>query len=200
MRALTIPDRKLRAAVDNYAEAIIAISIRERQIADIDKEVLGSEGRLIQRVTELLRDVSERRGRVLSRDPWRDAPRRSSIIRWSARCSSSKRRGPRLECGRATAANRQTGGFTQEKFEACLKDQELLNKVRAVFDKASKEYGVKSTPTFFINGEKTTGALSIEEISKLIDERTFDRDAVAGAGARLRLAIAMTCTFPGARP
>ncbi|QWG25545.1 PAS domain S-box protein [Bradyrhizobium sediminis] len=68
MRALTISDRKLRAAVDNYAEAIIAISIRERQIADIDKEVLGSEGRLIQRVTELLRDVSERRGRVLSRD------------------------------------------------------------------------------------------------------------------------------------
>jgi len=61
-------------------------------------------------------------------------------------------------------------GFTQEKFEACLKDQELLNKVRAVFDKASKEYGVESTPTFFINGEKTSGALSIEEISKLIDK------------------------------
>src|SRR5206468_6936946 len=31
-------------------------------------EVLGAEGRLIQRVTELLRDVSERRGRVLARD------------------------------------------------------------------------------------------------------------------------------------
>lgn len=61
-------------------------------------------------------------------------------------------------------------GFTQEKFEACLKDQELLNKVRAVFDKGSKEYGVESTPTFFINGEKTSGALSIEEISELIDK------------------------------
>ena len=59
---------KLRAAVDDYAEAIIGISIRERQIADIDKEVLGTEGRLIQRVTELLREVSERRGHVLSRD------------------------------------------------------------------------------------------------------------------------------------
>ena len=44
------------------------ISIRERQISDIDKEVLGAEGRLIQRVTELLREVSERRGRMLSRD------------------------------------------------------------------------------------------------------------------------------------
>lgn len=68
MRALTISDPKLRAAVDNYAEAIIAIALRERQIADIDKEVLGAEGRLIGRVTELLRDISAREGRVLSRD------------------------------------------------------------------------------------------------------------------------------------
>src|SRR5882672_8382819 len=68
MRALAIPDPKLRSAVDDYADAIIAISIRERQIADIDKEVLGTEGRLIQRVTELLREVSARRGHVLSRD------------------------------------------------------------------------------------------------------------------------------------
>jgi PAS domain S-box-containing protein len=68
MRTLTISSPSLRAAVDNYAEAIIAISIRERQIADIDKEVLGSEGRLIGRVTELLRQVSARRGHVLSRD------------------------------------------------------------------------------------------------------------------------------------
>jgi PAS domain S-box-containing protein len=68
MRVLTIADPKVRTAVDNYAEAIIAISICERQIADIDKEVLGSEGRLIGRVTELLREVSARRGHVLSRD------------------------------------------------------------------------------------------------------------------------------------
>ncbi len=68
MRTMTIPDPKLRTAVDNYAEAIIGISIRERQISDIDKEVLGAEGRLIQRVTELLREVSARRGHVLSRD------------------------------------------------------------------------------------------------------------------------------------
>ena len=68
MRAMTIPDPALRTAVNHYADAIIAISIRERQIADIDKEVLGTEGRLIQRVTELLREVSARRGHVLSRD------------------------------------------------------------------------------------------------------------------------------------
>ena len=68
MRSLTIPDPKLRAAVDNYAEAIIGLSVRERQIADIDKEVLGAEGRLIGRVTDLLREVSARRSHILSDD------------------------------------------------------------------------------------------------------------------------------------
>ena len=57
---MTIADPALRTAVNHYAEAIIATSIRERQIADIDKEVLGTEGRLIQRVTELLREVIAR--------------------------------------------------------------------------------------------------------------------------------------------
>src|SRR6185436_13222749 len=68
MRAMTIADPKLSEAVNNYAEAVQAIAIRERQIGEIDKEVLGTEGRLIQRVTELLREVSARRGHVLSRD------------------------------------------------------------------------------------------------------------------------------------
>ncbi|HEX7924698.1 MAG TPA: PAS domain S-box protein, partial [Bradyrhizobium sp.] len=68
MRAMTIAEPALRSAVDNYAEAISAISVREGQIADIDREVLGAEGRLIQKVTELLRELSSRRGHVLSRD------------------------------------------------------------------------------------------------------------------------------------
>ncbi|MBR0872769.1 PAS domain S-box protein [Bradyrhizobium tropiciagri] len=68
MRTMTITDPALRTAVDNYAQAIVAISVREGQIADIDKEVLGEEGRLIQRVTELLRELSDRRGHVLARD------------------------------------------------------------------------------------------------------------------------------------
>jgi len=68
MRAQPIAEPPLRAAVDSYADAIIAISKTESQIADLDKEVLGTEGRLIGRVTELLRELSARRGRVLSRD------------------------------------------------------------------------------------------------------------------------------------
>src|SRR5882757_6062394 len=68
MRTLAIDEPRLRSAADGYAEAIISLSTRERQIADLDREVLGTEGRLIGRVTELLREVSAKRGRVLSND------------------------------------------------------------------------------------------------------------------------------------
>ena len=68
MRATTIDEPALRSAVDAYADAIISISGTESQIADLDKEVLGTEGREIGRVTDLLRAASARRGRVLARD------------------------------------------------------------------------------------------------------------------------------------
>lgn len=61
-------------------------------------------------------------------------------------------------------------GFTQESFEECLKNQELLDKVRQVYQKAAKDYGVDSTPTFFINGEKVSGALPIEQMAPYIDK------------------------------
>ena len=60
-------------------------------------------------------------------------------------------------------------GFTQEKFEACLTDQKLLEDVRSVRDRGDKDFGVDSTPTFFINGGRYPGAMSIEEISAIID-------------------------------
>jgi PAS domain S-box-containing protein len=68
MRAVSIPDPVLRAATDTYADAIIAISGTEVQIAQLDKEVLGAEGQMISRVTDLLRDLSTSRGRLLEQD------------------------------------------------------------------------------------------------------------------------------------
>ncbi|TYC62410.1 twin-arginine translocation signal domain-containing protein [Rhodobacterales bacterium] len=62
-------------------------------------------------------------------------------------------------------------GFTQESFEECLTDQGLLDSVNAVKDRAAGEFGVNSTPTLFINGEKHSGALTIEEMGKIIDEK-----------------------------
>jgi len=60
-------------------------------------------------------------------------------------------------------------GFTQESFEACLTDQKLLDDIRAVRKRGAEEFGVQATPTFFINGQKYSGAMSIEEMSAVID-------------------------------
>ncbi len=60
-------------------------------------------------------------------------------------------------------------GFTQESFEACLTDQKLLDDVRSVQKRGADEFKVDSTPTFFINGKTYKGALSIEEVSAIID-------------------------------
>jgi protein-disulfide isomerase len=59
-------------------------------------------------------------------------------------------------------------GFTQESFEACLKNQSIYDAVNSVRDRAEKVFGVDSTPTFFINGQKQSGALSLEELDKIL--------------------------------
>jgi PAS domain S-box-containing protein len=68
MRSISIDDPALRSAADAYAGGILAISETEGRIARLDKEVLGTEGQQISRVTDLLRDLSASRGRVLASD------------------------------------------------------------------------------------------------------------------------------------
>ena len=59
-------------------------------------------------------------------------------------------------------------GFTQESFESCLKNQSIYDAVNSVRDRGEKVFGVDSTPTFFINGQKSSGSLSIEELDKIL--------------------------------
>ncbi|MBO1038861.1 DsbA family protein [Brucella pituitosa] len=61
-------------------------------------------------------------------------------------------------------------GFTQESFKACLTNQQVLDDVRATMERGSTEFGVNATPTFFINGQKYAGALSVDEMSAIIDK------------------------------
>jgi protein-disulfide isomerase len=60
-------------------------------------------------------------------------------------------------------------GFTQESFNACLTNQEILDGVQWVKDRGSQQFGVSSTPTFFINGAKKSGALSLESLDQEIE-------------------------------
>jgi protein-disulfide isomerase len=59
-------------------------------------------------------------------------------------------------------------GFSQEKFDSCLKDQKLYDAVNAVKNRGMEQFKVDSTPTFFINGQRHPGNLSIDELEKII--------------------------------
>ncbi len=60
-------------------------------------------------------------------------------------------------------------GFSQQSFDQCLTDQKLLDDIRSVEKRAHDEFGVDATPTFFINGKKYSGEMSIDEMAAIID-------------------------------
>ncbi|BAF86456.1 putative twin-arginine translocation pathway signal protein [Azorhizobium caulinodans ORS 571] len=57
-------------------------------------------------------------------------------------------------------------GMSEADFEKCLTDKDLAEKVQASAQYGNKELGVDSTPTFFINGKKIAGAISIADLDK----------------------------------
>jgi protein-disulfide isomerase len=60
-------------------------------------------------------------------------------------------------------------GFTQDSFEACLKNQDLYDGVNKVRDRASEKFGVDATPTFFINGLRKSGEVSLDDMDKVLE-------------------------------
>ncbi len=76
---------------------------------------------------------------------------------------------PQEKAAEALFQTVKIAGFSQESFDACLKDQQLLDNVNATRKRAADDFGVEATPTFFINGKKYPGALPFEEIAAIID-------------------------------
>lgn len=68
----------------------------------------------------------------------------------------------------ALRAMMRQAGFSQEKFDACLRDQKLYDAVNAVRNRGMEQFKVDSTPTFFINGQRYVGNMSIDELEKVI--------------------------------
>ena len=60
------------------------------------------------------------------------------------------------------------GGFSEERFDQCMKDEAIFNHVKEVAMRGRDKFAVASTPTFFINGEKVEGALPWAEFEPLI--------------------------------
>jgi protein-disulfide isomerase len=57
-------------------------------------------------------------------------------------------------------------GMSEEAVETCVKDNALLDKIKADQDFAYDKLKVDATPTFFINGERVKGSMSFEEFEK----------------------------------
>ena len=59
-------------------------------------------------------------------------------------------------------------GFTQQSFDECLANQQMLNGIEESRTRAATKFNVTSTPTFFINGKIFRGALTVEELDKQV--------------------------------
>ena len=65
----------------------------------------------------------------------------------------------------ALARLARLGGMNKEEFDACLTNKRLEDSIVQSRFVASKELDVNSTPTFFINGTKYTGAPTVQDFS-----------------------------------
>ena len=61
-----------------------------------------------------------------------------------------------------------TKGFDEAKFNACLTDKKLFDHVTAVRARADEKFAISGTPTFFFNGQRETGVMTIEEIDAVL--------------------------------
>jgi protein-disulfide isomerase len=58
------------------------------------------------------------------------------------------------------------GGISEDKFNACINDKALNDRILNERLVAQQQYGVESTPTFFVNGKKVVGALPYDDFAK----------------------------------
>ena len=61
-------------------------------------------------------------------------------------------------------------GMSDENIEACFTNQPLYEAIINGRSAASETYGIRSTPSFVINGEVIVGAQSFEDFAEVIDE------------------------------
>jgi protein-disulfide isomerase len=59
-------------------------------------------------------------------------------------------------------------GFTEERFNSCIRDEKTLKHIEWVRDRGNKTFGVRATPSFFVNGKRIKGAATIEKFDELI--------------------------------
>jgi protein-disulfide isomerase len=65
-------------------------------------------------------------------------------------------------------------GMSRETFDKCLTNQSIIDALTEVKQRG-RQFGVKGTPTFFINGEKAQGEVTFEQIKAMIQPQSPSR-------------------------
>jgi len=60
-------------------------------------------------------------------------------------------------------------GFSQEKFDKCLSDTPLQQGINGVKERGATKFKVDGTPTFFINGKRFPGEMTLDEFTAAVD-------------------------------
>ena len=64
----------------------------------------------------------------------------------------------------------QSGGMKQDEFDLCLSDINLENDILEGVMNAQKEFNIRSTPSFIVNGTLYSGNKNIKEFRQIIDK------------------------------
>ena len=64
----------------------------------------------------------------------------------------------------------QSGGMTKEEFDSCYKNIDNENIILEGVMAAQKEFNIKSTPSFVVNGNLVEGNKNIKEFRQIIDK------------------------------
>ena len=93
-----------------------------------------------------------------------------AVISLSSRsCFASKANGARSSDPVAALAKLgRLGGIGKARFESCLGNEDLGNAILQSRITGAQEFDVSSTPTLIINGEKHAGAMSFDEIDRVL--------------------------------
>jgi len=68
----------------------------------------------------------------------------------------------------------QSGGMTKDEFDACYSDIDKENLILEGVMAAQKDFNIKSTPSFIINGNLIEGNKNIKEFRQIIDKILSD--------------------------
>ena len=81
---------------------------------------------------------------------------------------------PALENKQMLALAKQAG-MTDKAYKECFANQDIQRGILLGLQRAGNDFKIRSTPSFFINGNLKAGALSIDEMAKEIDAQLKDK-------------------------